>query len=813
MRSLCILLLLAASFASAQSKVDSQSIAEKTKGMESRLGFFVYYWDAKGGRVYLEIDRWNEEFLYVNSLPAGVGSNDIGLDRGQLGSGRIVKFLRSGPKVLLIQPNYGYRAITNNSDEHRAVEEAFAQSILWGFEVVAEQDSTVLVDATDFYLRDAHGAVGTLKQTGQGLFKIDPSRCAFYLPRMRNFPRNTEVEVTLTFTGDEPGIWVQQVVPTAEAITVREHHSFVQLPGPGFTPRAFDPRAGYIWLSYQDYASPIAEPVVKRFIVRHRLEKKDPNIPVSEPLKPIVYYVDRGAPEPIRSALLDGARWWNHAFEAAGYKNAFRVELLPDTADPMDVRYNVIQWVHRATRGWSYGYAMTDPRTGEILKGHVSIGSLRVRQDFLIAEGLIADYEDGKVTDPRIQEMALARIRQLAAHEVGHSLGLQHNFIASTANRSSVMDYPHPLVTLRNDSTLDISRAYAAGIGEWDKVAIAYGYQDFARGSNEPKELNSIIKNAASRGLMFLTDQDARPQGSAHPQSHLWDNGVNAVDELKRIMDVRAVALRRFSEKNIRPGVSMAMLEDVLVPLYMMHRYQVEAAVKVLGGLQYTYALRGDGQAPTTMVPPPEQRRALGALLETLKPEALAVPERILGLIPPRPAGYDKTRELFQSRTEMTFDPLSVAEVPANLTIGLILHPARAARLVEYHARDKNYPGLEEVIGRLIAGTWYASRGKGYFAEINRVVDGSVLSHLFSLALNQHASNQVRAIALLKIRELKAWLTREMKRTADEAQQAHFAFASSVIKTFEENPKDLNIAFPVDSPAGPPIGDFDCAEE
>ena len=813
MRGLCFFLLLVASFASAQKQPDSQSIAEKTKVMEKRPGFFVFYWDAKGGKVYLEISRWNDEFLYVTSLPAGVGSNDIGLDRGQLGSGRIVKFLRSGPKVLLIQPNYGYRAFTNDSDEHRAVEESFAQSILWGFEVVAEQDSTVLVDATEFYLRDVHGAVGTLKQTGQGVFKLDHSRSAFYLPRMKNFPRNTEVEVTLTFTGDAPGVWVQQVVPTAEAITVREHHSFVQLPGPGFTPRAFDPRAGYIWLSYQDYASPIAEPVVKRFIVRHRLEKKDPNIPVSEPVKPIVYYVDRGAPEPIRSALLEGARWWNQAFEAAGYKNAFRVELLPDTADPMDVRYNVIQWVHRATRGWSYGHAMTDPRTGEILKGHVSIGSLRVRQDFLIAEGLIADYEDGKVTDPRIQEMALARIRQLAAHEVGHALGLQHNFIASTANRSSVMDYPHPLVTLRNDSTLDISRAYAAGIGEWDKVAIAYGYQDFARGSNEPKELNSIIKNAAVRGLIFLTDQDARPQGSAHPQSHLWDNGVNAVDELKRIMEVRAVALRRFSEKNIRPGVPMAMLEDVLVPLYMMHRYQVEAAVKVLGGLQYTYALRGDGQVPTTMVPPPEQRRALGALLETLKPEVLAVSERILGLIPPRPAGYDKTREHFQSRTEMTFDPLSVAEVSANLTIGLILHPARAARLVEYHARDKNFPGLEEVIGRLISGTWYTSRGRGYQAEINRVVDGSVLSHLFSLALNQQASNQVRAIALFKIRELKAWLTREMKRTGDDAQQAHFAFANSLIRTFEESPKDLKIAVQVEPPAGPPIGEFDCAEE
>jgi hypothetical protein len=815
MRRYLQLLLFAASLAVSQQKPESQpaSISEKTGGMEKHAGFFTYYWDSKAGKVYLEIGRWNEEFLYMNSLPTGVGSNDIGLDRGQLGGGRIVKFQRSGPKVLLIQPNYAYRAMTDNPDERRTVEEAFAQSILWGFDVVAERDSTVLVDATGFFLRDAHNVVGTLKNTNQGQFKLDPSRCAFYLPRTKNFPRNTEVEVTLTFTGDDPGNFVQQVVPTPGAVTVRQHHSFDQLPDPGYTPRVFDPRSGFGWISYQDYATPISDPIVKRFIVRHRLEKKDPGAQVSDPVKPIIYYVDRGAPEPIRSALLEGARWWNQAFEAAGYRNAFQVSLLPDSADPMDIRYNVIQWVHRATRGWSYGNSIVDPRNGEILKGHVSLGSLRVRQDFLIAEGLIADYEEGKVTDPRMQEMALARIRQLAAHEVGHTLGLQHNYIASAANRASVMDYPHPLVTIAADSTLDVSHAYASGIGEWDKVTIAFGYQDFPRGTDERSALNRIINDAASRGLIFLTDQDARPQGSAHPQTHLWDNGVNAVDELNRIMGVRAVALNRFSEKAIRPGVPMATVEDVFVPVYMSHRYQVEAAVKVLGGLRYTYALRGDGQVPVAMIPPAEQRRALGALMETLKPAVLAVPERILALIPPRPSGYDRSNELFKSRTGMTFDPLSVAEASANLTVGLMLHPARAARLVEYHARDAKYPGLDEVVGRLLAGTWYAPHGSGYHAEILRVVDGSVLANLLALALNESAPQQVRGIAALKIEELKAWLTRERKSVKDESQQAHFVFALSLIKTFEENPKDLKVPQEVDPPAGPPIGASDCGME
>ncbi|MEO8168789.1 MAG: zinc-dependent metalloprotease, partial [bacterium] len=505
--------------------------------------------------------------------------------------------------------------------------------------------------------------------------------------------------------------------------------------------------------------------------------------------------------------------WWNQAFEAAGYRNAFQVELLPDSADPMDLRYNVIQWVHRATRGWSYGAAITDPRTGEILKGHVTLGSLRVRQDLLIAEGLVGDYEDGKVTDPGLQAMALARIRQLAAHEVGHTLGLQHNYIASTVNRASVMDYPHPLVTLNADSTLNISNAYASGIGEWDKVTIAYGYQDFTKGTDESKALNSIIHNAASRGLIFLTDQDARPQASSHPQTHLWDNGTSAVDELKRIMDVRAVALKTFSEKNIRPGMPMATLEDVLVPLYMSHRYQVEAAAKVVAGMAYTYALRGDGQTPTAIVPPAEQRRAINALLMTLKPEVLAVPEKILGLIPPRPAGYERTPELFKSRTGMTFDPLTVAEGSANLTISLLLNPARAARLVEYHSRDKNLPGLDELLDRLLAETWYASHGNGYHAEIARTVDYMVLYNIISLALNDRAPQQVRGIAMLKINELKAKLARMQNSKNEVSQHAHILFGLNLIKRYEDNPKDLKLPVPADPPPGSPIGNFECGME
>ena len=811
-KHLLLITLLAASFTVARQKPEAkpQTIAEKVAGSDKFTGYFTFYWNAKEGKLWLQIEKWDAEFLYVNSLPAGVGSNDIGLDRGQLGGGRVVKFQRTGPKVLLIQPNYSYRALTDKQDERRAVEESFAQSVLWGFDVAAEEGNTVLVDATNFFLRDAHDVAGTLKRTNQGSYKLDPSRCAFYLPQTKNFPLNTEVEVTLTFTGDEPGNFVQQVVPTPQAITVRQHHSFVQLPDSGYTPRSYDPRAGYGSMSYFDYATPISEPIVKRFIDRHRLQKKDPNASISEPIKPIVYYLDRGAPEPIRSALLDGARWWNQAFEAAGYKDAFRVEMMPEGADPMDVRYNVIQWVHPSTRGWSYGASIADPRTGEIIKGHVSLGSLRVRQDFLIAQGLIADFEEGKPIDTAMQAMALARLRQLAAHEVGHTLGLMHNYIASTANRASVMDYPHPLVTIRNDSTLDLSNAYATGIGEWDKVAIAYGYQDFPKGINERESLNKIINDAAKRGIIFLTDQDARPQGSSHPQTHLWDNGTNAVDELNRIMKVRSIALRNFSEKRIRPGMPMAMLEDVLVPVYMGHRYQVEAAVKVLGGLSYTYALRGDGQTPTEIVPPQEQLRALDALLATVNPDALALPEKLISMIPPRPAGYDRNREDFKVKTWATFDPLSAGETAANLTLSLILHPARAARLVEFHARNGKYPSFESVIDKIFSVSWLSNHGSGYHAELRRVVDNVLLYQLMSLASNTTASAQARAVSTLKISELKEWLSKQVKQMKDEDQKAHFTFALAQIKMFEQDPKQLNLTRPLDPPDGPPIGSFDC---
>lgn len=780
-------------------------ISAKVSGMKHFPGYFDFYYDEKQDKIFLVIDKFDTEFLYVNSLPAGIGSNDIGLDRGQLGDDRIVKFERRGPKVLMIQPNYRYRAITDNTDERTAVEQAFAQSVLWGFTITSEENGKVLVDATDFFLQDAHDVIGTLRSQQQGGYSLDKSRSAFYLPRIKNFPQNTEVEVTLTFTGQASGGFIRSVTPSPNSITVRQHHSFVQLPDNNYKPRKFDPRAGYFGMSYYDYATPISEPIEKRFINRHRLEKKDPAAAVSEAVEPIVYYLDRGTPEPIRSALLDGARWWNQAFEAAGYKDAFRVEIMPEDADPMDVRYNVIQWVHRSTRGWSYGASVNDPRTGEIIKGHVTLGSLRVRQDFLIAEGLLAPYEDGKTVPPHMQAMALARLRQLSAHEVGHTIGLAHSYASSSEELASVMDYPHPVTSIVNGK-IDLSHAYDDKIGAWDKVAVAYGYQDFPEGTDEKAALEKIIQDGLKSGLTFLSDQDARPQGSSHPYAHLWDNGKNAVDELNHVMQVRSIALRAFGEKNIRTGTPMAMLEEALVPVYFFHRYQAEAASKVIGGMNYRYALRGDGQFATEPVPAEQQAKALDALLKTISPEALALPEDLIKIIPPRPIGYQRSREVIRTRTDLAFDPVAAAESASDMVFALILNPARATRLVQHNAINSQQPSLESVIDKMINATFRSGNKQGYEAQLQITANHTLLNNLMKLSLNGNASSQARAVASLKIDQLRQWLTAKTNSPISESWKAHYAYELSLINSFREDPKKFETENLLPAPPGQPIG-------
>jgi len=812
--------------------LSAQTIASKTAGMKHLDGFLPLNWDAKAGKLYLEIPHLDTDILYSHSLPYGTGSNDLSLDRGQISEGQIVRFERTGPKVLLVQPNQAFRSTSTDPAEQLSVRQSFPESVLFGFKVEAEDPSgAVLVDATDFYLRDAHGVAEHLTERKQGTFKLDPTRSTIAPDATRAFPRNTEVEAILTFTTDDPskGEFVINVTPDPHALTIRERQSFIELPGPGFTPRRFDPRAGYFLSSWRDYTAPLGSPLDQQFITRHRLVKKDPACKTScEAVAPIQYYVDRGAPEPIRTALLEGARWWDQAFQSAGWaKGTFRVDILPADADPMDVRYNIIQWVHRYTRGWSYGAEIADPRTGEIIKGNVTLGSLRGRQDYLIAEALLAPYSSatnpgapsspphlaakvGSSNDPMLQ-MVLARIRQLSAHETGHTLGLAHNFAASSfgntlPNGTSVMDYPHPYIALDPNGVPDLSHAYAANIGEWDKVAIDFGYREFPANTDEKQALNNILEASQKTGLIFITDADARASGGAHPNAHLWDNGTSPSDELNRLIEIRKAALARFGENAIKPGTPMAQLEDTLVPLYLLHRYQTEATIKEIGGLDYRYALRGDGQLVTKIVAPAEQKKALTAVLVTLSPDFLTLPESLLAIIPPRPMGLERTRESFPSQTALTFDPIATAETAADFTLAILLDPARASRLVQYHMREGgslSLRGILEAISKTTAER--TDGGHTMSSEVGRAVETRALEAMFALATNPAASSQARAITRSHINDVYKQITTAPPLT-DTAEAIHRAALIDRIQEFQRDPAKFTPAKPIEAPPGMPIG-------
>ncbi len=799
------------------------TMTARVAGMQHLPGFLPLDWDAKNGKLYLEIPKLGTDLLYTDSLPYGTGSNDLGLDRGQTAPGHIVRFERQGNKILLIEANERLRTSALEPAERLATTQSFPESVLWGFKVEAESpEGGVLIDATDFYLRDVHGVAEALARTQQGTYKVDISRSAIAMDTTKVFPLNTEVEAILTFTteGAARGQYVRDVTPDPHALTLRERQSFIALPAPGFTARRYDPRAGYFDLTYRDYNAPLGEDLDQRLIERHRLVKKDPNCRTDcEPVQPIVYYVDRGAPEPIRSALVEGARWWNQAFKAAGWRNAFQVEVLPEGADPMDIRYNIIQWVHRYTRGWSYGATVSDPRTGEIIKGNVTLGSLRGRQDYLIAEALLAPYTATASSnsspispvkpgaDPMLA-MVLARIRQLSAHETGHTLGLAHNFAASSYTQgASVMDYPHPYITLGKDGVPDLSHAYATDIGEWDKTAITYGYRQFAPGTSAAAEraaLDSILAASERAGMPYITDQDARPFGSAHPHAHLWDNGADAAAELDRVLTMRAAAIQRFGPAAIKTGTPMAKLEETLVPLYLLHRYQTEAAAKVIGGLNYEYNLRGDGQPGPMIVPADAQRRALAAVLKTLSPEVLTLPESLLAQMPPHPPGFPRTRESFASETGLTFDPVAAAESAADLTLAVLFDPERASRLVQYHARDSQNPSFGEVLAGAMQAVSSRAHRSNLDDVIGRAVEFRTVEALLRLAANPTASVEVQASVRQQLTALKTEET-AARGSSNEEQVLHHAIVERV-EEFERDPAKFVPAKQIDAPPGMPIG-------
>ncbi len=798
------------------------SIEQHTEGMTQMEGFFNLYWDNASGSLFWEISELDTEFLYQISMGSGLGSNPVGIDRGQLRGTHVLAAKRIGPRILLMEPNYGFVAQSENLSEAQAVRDAFAPSVHWGFEMVAETGERVLVDATQFFLRDARGVIDQIAARGEGDFTLDASRSAIHLPATRSFPENTEVESILTFTSSNPGQLVNGVAATGGAVTLRQHHSFIQLPDNGYQTRIADARVGVNGPTVYDYATPIDADTRVRLAARHRLQKANPDADRSEAVEPIIYYVDPGTPEPVRSALIEGASWWNDAFEEAGFINAFRVMVLPDDVDPQDIRYNLIHWTHRRTRGYSYGNTVIDPRTGEIVRGVVNLGSLRLRQDYLHGQGMVPPFpggislpEDGSFGEfadaPDFEylaqvapasepvEMALARVRQLSAHEVGHTLGFPHNYMASAYGRESVMDYPAPLVQIDESGNIDLSNAYVQRIGEYDKLSVNWLYREFPNGTNETQALERIAEQGVVDGLIYMGHTNNNFIGASHQYASVWDNGSNLVDHLKLEIRIREIGLERFGIDAIRTGEPMSTLEFVLLPLYMHHRFQLRSAIQSLGGADFRYALKGDGQIPFTIVEAEEQRDVLETVLSTLAVDFLALSPDLVTMIPPPAYRYSEGEE-FPGYTQQIFDPLAAASAAATFTVGEILNPDRMARLVVFGSMG-DYPDLQEVTDGLIESTWGASEtGDTYRQQVLHTAQRSVVDQMMQQASMAGNPAEVRAILSDRLDVLASGIE------AEGALSPHQKLVAADIRRWQSRIENTVPGPQLQMPAGDPIG-------
>ena len=789
---LLTVLLLLSGFNSA---VTANEFNDKTKALTKKTGLFTLYGSNETSSMLLSVDKVQQPFIYVTSLIQGVGSNDIGLDRGQIGQSRLVQFERYGDKLVLRQLNPYYRANSDNNSEKYALTQAFAESILYRFDIVANQDGRLLIDVSDFSMQDFHDVAGAIKSSGQGRFNIDKSRSVVNWENSKSFPANTELSSVVTFKGTPEGRYLSAVTPDARFVSIKLRHSFVALPKQGYKPRGFHPYSGYFPFSYQDYSQPIDQPLTQRFITRHRLSQNEQG----KINKPITYYLDPGVPEPVRGALLDGARWWSDAFNKAGLLGGFEVKMLPKDADPLDVRYNVIQWVHRATRGWSYGSSVIDPRTGEILKGHVTLGSLRVRQDYLIATGLLAGQPKTSANE-KAKKMALARIRQLSAHEVGHTLGIAHNFSASTNDRASVMDYPHPLALL-TPKGVDLNNAYAVGMGAWDNYVVKYGYGDLST-----SQLSALILKTQDSGLRFISDSEARNAAGSNPWAHLWDNGKEADKELVRLMLVRNQALRNIDASILNEQQVHSDLREAIVPIYLLHRFQVTAAAKIVAGVDFNYALSRE-KLLNKPVAASWQRRALKSIISTLDSEYLTFPSDLLTKLPAKSYGTYQSRESADSQLGRQFDPLSLSEASARHSLTTLLNAKRINRIVVQHAIDNEQLSLTNVFDELVNYTIKDTADKqlqGLTWLTTQRTSAVVVEQLLKLKHDNNLSVEASQMIDNQLAILQRWLVKKSKRNGTVNKQYIAWLASQLEKGINDSDFKI-IKSPSKLPPGSPI--------
>lgn len=797
------LLLWAALIAPATAAEAPKSFADHTRALAPQAGFIELWRDAEKGRVLLSVRELDQPFLLTTSLPYALGSNDVGLDRAQAGEGKVVGFQKFGNRLFLVQENTRFVARSSDADERNAVAESFAGAVLWSGDILASDGPRHLVDFSSYLLADQHGVAQRLADTKQGAYRVDEKRSAVLPAEAKAFPDNIELEALLTFAGPGSGEYVRQVAADPASLTMRQHISMVRLPDNGYQPRRYHPFSGGIDTGYYDFATPLASSLDVRWQIRHRLEKGG---------KPIVYYLDRGAPEPVRSALLEGARWWSAAFEKAGYKDGFRVELMPEGADPADVRYNVITWVHRATRGWSYGNAITDPRTGQIIRGAVTLGSQRVRQDILIAEALLAPYGKSAPAERRklAEQMALARLRQLSAHEVGHTLGFAHNFAASRHGNGSVMDYPHPVLKLGADGNIDLQDAYGVGVGAWDEYMVKYVYGDFGSGETEAAALAKLRSDARAAGLQYVSDNDARSPGASHPNGLLWDFGPDSLKTWDQLGAIRRRALDNFSFDVLPDERQVGELEARLVPVYLLQRYQGEAVARLLAGGEYESATSADiragrAAAGVKTTPAATQRAAIARLVETLRAEYLALPAGLLDQLSPPAAGFDRNKEYFGTRMSAVFDAISAAETGAAQTAGFLFDTGRLNRLYWQHARDAAMPGTAEVIDAALASTWKRNAipsklagGEAVQLAANWVVLDALLQAVDGGKLHTNVDADLRQ----QLRSLAAWLKANPGKGTTAASRAQ---AADHVTRYLADPRSVKLRTLPAIPPGAPI--------
>jgi hypothetical protein len=794
---------------------------------ERRDGYIPMLWDAESGKLSFEIAKFDQDILYFTQVAKGSGSGSVGFEWAGGGEGGVIQFQRVGSKVMVVQKNIRFRAGTGGPGIEKGIEASFPDSIIAALPITHSEGGKVIVDATPLVVRDAAGFAAASAGGGRGggrggpqaveliagtTWRFDPTRSSIYLPRTKGFPKNTEVEVTATYEAVTGGA---RTAPEARILTGRLHYSFVE-PPTGYTPREADPRIGVQGIRFTDYSLPPTNGNTVEWIRRHRLVKKNPGAAISEPVKPIVYYLDAAVPEPTRSAMKDGFLWWNKAFEAAGFKNALEIRDTPADMDPMDVRYNQIYWVDRDERGYSTGGGLTDPRTGEILAARVRLESDRVRTVSRYWQtyeprtnnnggGGDADFEQGFFdalppysTPETEQQLVLLRQALLTAHETGHTLGFDHNWNSSMNDRASVMEYPSPRIQIKNGK-IDLTDAYQKQIGAYDIMTVRYAYTEFPK-AQEKAGLDNVIKEMRTAGLMFTPTTD--------PRWNRYDDLADPAEYMRQANAQRKILIAGYGPNILKPGEPYGNLRGIrLWMTYLHNRWSIDSGVRYIGGMFHNYAINGESIPPTEIVPAAKQREILGLLLEDVDPAALVIPEKILASLTvavDRGAGGGRggnrgpDQENMESSTGYAFDHLAAARTIAGLVFDQLFEPETAARLIGFADRQQNALTLPEVIEACGKKVFGAQAPAGMQRSLQRQTQRVFVDALMTLGASPTATPDVKAVVMATVPNIKMQVS--ALKDPDPVNEASLRQIERDLTRYAQNP-----TMPKKSSATPPI--------